>query len=133
MKSIIRRRNKTTHKKRAIKRTNKYRRMRSRRMRSRRMRSRKNRRIRKKKYKGGNNDVCCICDKETDSILTPISCERRPTGVKTHIICGDCWWPFARENTDHACPGCKKGIPLTNRKNSNKKETGPPEVIDLSK
>ena len=122
MKSIIRRRNKTTHKKRAIKRTNKYRRMRSRRM-----RSRKNRRIRKKKYKGGNNDVCCICDKETDSILTPISCERRPTGVKTHIICGDCWWPFARENTDHACPGCKKDpLPKSTEKSR------PTPVIDLT-
>jgi hypothetical protein len=128
MKSIIRRRNKTTHKKRAIKRTNKYRRMRSRRMRSRRMRSRKNRRIRKKKYKGGNKDVCCICDKETDSILTPISCERHPIiGAKTHIICGDCWWPFADEKADHACPGCKKD-PLP-------KSTGkspPAPVIDLT-
>jgi len=126
MKSIIRRRNKTTRKKRAIKRTNKYRRMRSRKNRT--MRSRKNRRIRKKKYKGGNKDVCCICDKETDSILTPISCERRQIiGAKTHIICGDCWWPFADENTDHACPGCKKE-PLP--KSTEKSPSAP--VIDLT-
>ena len=126
MKSIIHRRNKTTRKKMAIKRTNKYRRMRSRK--NRRMRSRKNRRIRKKKYKGGNKDVCCICDKETDSILTPISCERHSIiGAKTHIICGDCWWPFADEKADHACPGCKKD-PLP-------KSTGkspPAPVIDLT-
>ena len=118
MKSIIRRRNKTTRKRRAIKRTNKYRRM----------RSRKNIRIRKKKYKGGNKDVCCICDKKTDSVLTPISCDRRPIGAKTHIICGDCWWPFADENTDHACPGCKKD-PLL--KSTEKNPPAPP-VIDLT-
>ena len=124
MKSIIRRRNKTTRKKRAIKRTNKYRRMRSRK--NRRMRSRKNRRIRKKKYKGGNKDVCCICDKETDSILTPISCERRTNPGKTHIMCGPCWWLFADENTDHACPGCKKEpLPKSTKKS-------PPQVIDLT-
>ena len=129
MKSIVRRKKsnvkkrkksnvKTTRKKSSIKRRNKYRTT----------RSRKNIRIRKKKYKGGNKDVCCICDKETYSVLTPISCDRRPIiGAKTHIICGDCWWPFAKETTDHACPGCKKEpLPKPTGKSS------PPPLIDLT-
>jgi hypothetical protein len=136
MKSIVRRHNKTnvkmsrknkTHKKSSIKRTrtNKYTRMRRR-------KNRKNKRISKKKiYKGGNNDItCCMCgDKNLtrENTLVPSQCLKH--FGRAHRICIEkCWFQkFAIEGNDHKCPGCKKGLPLTNIES-----TFPNQVIDLT-
>jgi len=136
MKSIVHRHKKTnvkttrknkTHKKSSINRSNKYRRM----------RNRKNRRIsKKKKYKGGNNDItCCMCgDKNLtrENTLVPSICLQKHGINKAHRICEKkCWFQkFAVEGNDHTCPGCIKGFPLTNiesRVPKNEKE-----VIDLT-
>jgi hypothetical protein len=41
-------------------------------------------------------------------------------GKAAHRICQDCWWDqnigFAREEGTHRCPGCQKGLPLTEYK-----------------
>ena len=41
-------------------------------------------------------------------------------GMKAHRICQECWWNpetgFGKEESKHKCPGCEKGLPLTNVK-----------------
>jgi hypothetical protein len=61
---------------------------------------------------------CCNCEKTfiNDNImLIPLVCLQKH-GKKAHKICEDCWWHptigFAREDRDHKCPGCKKGLSL---------------------
>ena len=135
MKSIVHRHKKTnvkttrknkTHKKSSINRSNKYRRM----------RNRKNRRIsKKKKYKGGNNDItCCMCgDKNLtiENTLVPLKCSRI-NGIKAHRICRKkCWFQkFAKEDNNHTCPGCINDLPLTNIESTVPKNEK--EVIDLT-
>ena len=51
--------------------------------------------------------------------------------INSHKICQDCWWDkdtgFAREGTNHACPGCVKN-PIS--KPTSEKKTG--AIIDLT-
>ena len=76
---------------------------------------------RKNYLKGGNGEkvVCSMCEKKVDinNSLIPRKCLMK-YGVKSaHRICAECWWDpksgFALETTPHACPGCVKGLPLT--------------------
>jgi len=62
---------------------------------------------------------CSICYAEVyihDALLPQICLTKY--GYKGHRICKTCWWDpisgFARENTDHSCPGCNKNLTLTN-------------------
>ena len=67
---------------------------------------------------------CCMCDKEIvkKDGLMPGKCFRKHGAIRAHRICQECWWSvFAKEGTNHDCPGCVKGLPLN----------GPP--IDYSK
>ena len=82
--------------------------------------------------RGGQEEVkCSICEKNVDksTTLVPNICLMK-NGQAAHRICQDCWWDptkgFALENTSHKCPGCQKGLPLTNVKNE------PPIEIDLT-
>ena len=74
--------------------------------------------------KGGNGDDkvnCCMCGEEvnTDSTLIPSGCKMKH-GMRGHRVCQECWWNpetgFGKENSKHKCPGCEKGLPLTNVK-----------------
>ena len=71
--------------------------------------------------KGGNNEKvkCCMCEKmvNKDETFIPRACLVKHGNKLAHRICKVCWWNpetgFARENAQHNCPGCFKGIPLT--------------------
>lgn len=95
---------------------------------------RKTRRVIRKKYiKGGNGEkvICSMCEKKVnkDNTLVPRECLIK-YGKAAHRICQDCWWNptigFAREDVSHKCPGCIKGLPLTEFKKSE------PIFIDLT-
>ncbi len=76
--------------------------------------------------------TCCMCEKSVDlnNALIPAKCFKANLG-RAHRICHDCWWGtekhpgFAQEGPSHNCPGCEKGLPLTEFQ----KESSP---IDLS-
>lgn len=79
--------------------------------------------------------ICCICEKMVDvnNTLIPAKCFKANMG-KAHRICQDCWWGtekhpgFAQEGPGHNCPGCEKGLPLTEFQ----KESSPIALIDDS-
>jgi hypothetical protein len=93
--------------------------------------------FKKNNKKGGNGDQnvnCCMCDNTVtrSNTLVPRVCLNEH-GSKAHRICHNCWWDpdkgFARENTPHGCPGCKREVPLTQVVKSNKP---PLATIDLT-
>ena len=104
-----------------------------RRTKMRRNRRNKYHRTRRNYRKGGNGtDVkCCMCERivKKDNTLVPREC-LIAHGKAAHRICQNCWWDqdigFAREEASHRCPGCQKGLPLTEYK----KEA--PIFIDLT-
>jgi hypothetical protein len=108
--------------------------MSKRRIKSRRTRSKRYRRTRRNNRKGGNgNDVkCCMCERmvKKNDTLIPRECLIKYGKNEAHRICQDCWWDptigFAREDASHKCPGCQKGLPLTEYKK------GPPIFVDLT-
>jgi hypothetical protein len=72
---------------------------------------------------------CCMCDTEIqrEDGLMPAKCYRKNGAQRAHRICQECWWSrFAKEDANHACPGCVKGLPLN----------GPPidysQVVEIS-
>jgi hypothetical protein len=89
----------------------------------------------RKKRKGGNGDTkCCMCGKTVDindkaNALIPSGCLMQH-GQRAHRICKECWFRpvtgFAVEGVSHKCPGCEKGMPLTNIPYKE------PEVVDLT-
>jgi hypothetical protein len=93
----------------------------------------KSKRTIKRFKKGGENEkvTCCVCEREADksNTLVPRVCLQN-NGFAAHRICKDCWWNpesgFAREDSDHRCPGCLKNLPLTAVKKNKS------EVIDLT-
>jgi len=109
-------------------------RSRSRKLKSRKLRSRSRKlKSRSRKLRGGNEDKvkCCICEKifEMKDTFVPRECLIK-NGKAAHRICQECWWNpntgFALESSSHKCPGCQKGLPLTDYK----KET--PIFVDLT-
>ena len=80
----------------------------------------KNRKIKSRKLIGGNGDkvICSMCEKMVDlkDTFVPGKC-LTDHGKAAHRICKDCWWDeekgFALETSSHKCPGCVKGLPLT--------------------
>jgi len=61
---------------------------------------------------------CCICETVVYNKQTfiPRKCINRYGEYLAHKICDQCWWDhFADEYADHNCPGCIKGLPLTER------------------
>jgi hypothetical protein len=106
------------------------------------MKSRKSRKSRKNKARGPgdeNDDYyditqCCMCGKNVNvndktNTLIPLECLQK-NGRAAHRICKKCWFKrktgFAIEGRSHKCPGCEKGLPLTNVR----KKT--PEMVDLT-
>ena len=103
--------------------------------------SRKSRKSRKNKARGpGDEDddyditQCCMCGKNVNvndktNTLIPLECLQKH-GRAAHRICKKCWFKrktgFAIEGRSHKCPGCEKGLPLTNVR----KKT--PEMVDLT-
>ena len=74
---------------------------------------------RRRRMKAGNpKHTCCMCDKSITDGLMPRSCYMKH-GENAHRICQDCWWEpnsgFANETATHGCPGCLKGVQLTNQ------------------
>ena len=63
--------------------------------------------------------TCCKCEKvvNKDNTFIPSECLVKYGLNVAHRICKDCWWDsiigFARECGSHKCPGCIKGLPLT--------------------
>jgi len=79
---------------------------------------------RKNIKKGGNGKYtvnCCVCGNNENIIdtLAPSACKIKH-GLRAHRICQECWWNpktgFGKEDSSHKCPGCEKGLPLTNIK-----------------
>ena len=99
----------------------------------------RSRKTRRRRMKAGNpNHKCCICGKSiSNDGLMPRTCYMK-YGENAHRICQDCWWDpntgFAKETDTHGCPGCIKGIPITNNSNANKKplKISRDGVIELS-
>lgn len=87
------------------------------------------------KIKGGTKDKieCCMCENKVNkgNTLIPVACLMKHGKINSHKICQDCWWDkdtgFAREGTNHACPGCVKN-PII--KPTSEKKTG--AIIDLT-
>lgn len=85
-------------------------------------------------YGRGKTDKtnCCMCGKEinTEVGLIPRKCLIKHGAIRAHRICQDCWWDpvdgFAKEGTNHDCPGCVKGLPL------NGHATSGPVLVDLT-
>ena len=100
--------------------------------RSRRIKTR-SRKLRSRKLKGGNGEKvkCCICEKMVaiKDTFVPRECLMKH-GKAAHRICEDCWWApkkgFALETSSHKCPGCEKGLPLTQVKKEQ------PILVDLT-
>jgi hypothetical protein len=94
--------------------------------------SRKNgKKVFKKGGDGEDKVNCCICGKEVniDDSLIPSGCKLKH-GLRGHRVCQECWWNeetgFGKEGSIHKCPGCEKGLPLTNIKLEE------PVLIDLT-
>ena len=72
--------------------------------------------------KNGEKVKCCMCVKNVykDNAFIPSECLMNYGDKAAHRICVDCWWNpelgFAREDRSHRCPGCIKGLPLTEHK-----------------
>jgi hypothetical protein len=87
------------------------------------------------KIKGGTNDKieCCMCEKKVnkENTLIPVECLMKHGKINSHKICKDCWWDkdtgFAREGTNHRCPGCVKN-PIIKPTSEKKTEA----IIDLT-
>ena len=85
----------------------------------------RSKKTRRRRMKAGNpKQKCCICDTSTTDGLMPRTCYMK-NGKNAHHICQDCWWDqdtgFARETSTHGCPGCLKGLQLTNHSKTKKK------------
>ena len=61
-------------------------------------------------------------------MMVPVRC-LQTNKERAHRICQNCWWDpetgFGRENAQHGCPGCAKGMPLNPQVNFD-------EIIELS-
>jgi hypothetical protein len=67
---------------------------------------------------------CCMCMNPIENkFFNPSKCLQKH-GSRAHRICSECWWgDFAKEGTNHICPGCEKNIPLP-PKNTEKSKPG---------
>jgi len=67
---------------------------------------------------------CCMCLQSIENkFFNPSKCLQEH-GSRAHRICGECWWgEFAKEGTNHICPGCEKNMPLP-PKNTEKTKPG---------
>lgn len=76
---------------------------------------------------------CSMCENAVSlaDTLVPQKCLQKH-GYRAHRICQKCWWDpvsgFAREGLNHACPGCKKHMPLTVVKG---KSPNPQDIIEI--
>jgi hypothetical protein len=92
-----------------------YKKKRSIKVRTRKVRVRNVRPKKVRSRKGGNNEICCMCEKSVNSeqTLIPNECLAKYGKARAHKICQDCWWnKFAKEGVSHKCPGCVKNMPL---------------------
>lgn len=57
---------------------------------------------------------CCMCMQPIENkFFNPSKCIQHHGSSRAHRICSECWWgEFAKEGTNHICPGCEKNIPL---------------------
>ena len=75
---------------------------------------------------------CSMCIKKINKNegLIPAKCLME-NGKSAHRICSNCWWDplkgFALEYRSHRCPGCQKGLLLTEYKKDG------PIFVDLTK
>ena len=67
---------------------------------------------------------CCMCMQPIENkFFNPSKCMQQH-GSRAHRICSECWWgEFAKEGTNHICPGCEKNMPLP-PKNTEKNKPG---------
>ena len=87
-------------------------------------------RTKSNKARGPTQPIHCVmCNKQIDTSdgLAPAKCLAKYGANRAHQICQECWWTkFAKEGTNHSCPGCVKNLPLN----------GPPidnsGVVDLT-
>lgn len=132
----MQKRRRQTRQTRRLSKLSKTRKMRTRKLRTLKMISNnvRNKRNIRHDHKGGDNETvqCCMCENTVnkDEALIPRVCLVKHGINRAHRICRDCWLNlktgFARENASHECPGCIKGIPLTEYKKM------PPVVVDLT-
>lgn len=81
-----------------------------------------------KRRGGEEKETCCMCGKKINSgeSLIPRECLMKYGKYRAHKICPECWWgEFAKEDSNHKCPGCEKNIPI-------KPDPHAGEVIDLT-
>lgn len=57
---------------------------------------------------------CCMCMQPIENkFFNPSKCIQQHGSSRAHRICSECWWgEFAKEGTNHICPGCEKNMPL---------------------
>lgn len=58
--------------------------------------------------------ICCVCEKPIPDkkFYRPNVCWMKNLN-RAHVVCENDWWNFfALESSNHACPGCVKGLPL---------------------
>lgn len=72
---------------------------------------------------------CCMCMQPIENkFFNPSKCLQKHGG-RAHRICAECWWgEFAKEGTNHICPGCEKNMPLPPK---NTEKTNPGATIIL--
>lgn len=65
-----------------------------------------------------------MCMQSIDNkFFNPSKCLQQH-GSRAHRICAECWWgEFAKEGSNHMCPGCEKNMPLP-PKNTEKSKPG---------
>ena len=70
----------------------------------------------------GGNVKCCMCETllNKENTFIPRECLANYGDKIAHRICTNCWWDvetgFAREYASHRCPGCVKGLSLSEYK-----------------
>ena len=76
---------------------------------------------------------CSMCRKFTSikNSLVPSKCLKQHGSV-AHRVCKKCWFgSFAKEGSSHACPGCTKKLPLTDKRHMKSKPNPNAEIIEL--
>jgi len=76
-----------------------------------------------------DNRSCCMCMQPIENkFFNPSKCLQQHSS-RAHRICAECWWgEFAKEGSNHLCPGCEKNVPLS-PKNTEKSRSGATTIL----
>ena len=79
--------------------------------------------------RSNDNRTCCMCMQPIENkFFNPSKCLQQHSS-RAHRICAECWWvEFAKEGSNHLCPGCEKNVPLP-PKNTKKSRSGATTIL----